>query len=155
MTDGIRLGDVALDLCQGRPVVVIGTFDYDAGEWSERNDYDLVSDNYGNQRLGAAPTDAVFEAVYCSSAKSEPSRSYTFPESRLLRIEHEAATDDGERLQTRLTRQVLADLFAAANAEDVDTLGGIATAAFDESLARDALELAETRSAVTGEDASH
>lgn len=143
MTDDIRLGDVALDLCQGRPVLIVGTFDYDAAEWSARNDYDLVADNYGNQRLGATPSDAVFEAVYCSSAKSEPSRSYTFPESRLLRIEHEAATD--ERLQTRLARQVLADLFAAANAEDVDTLGGIATAAFDESLARDALELAETR----------
>ena len=143
MSDGIQLGDVVLDLCQGRPMLVIGVFDYDAAEWSERNDYDLVGDNYGNQRLGAAPTDAVFECLYCSNAKSEPNRSYTFPESRLLRIEHEAATD--ERLQTRLARQVLADLFAAANAADVDTLGGIATKAFDETLARDALELAETR----------
>jgi hypothetical protein len=122
--------------------MVVGTHDVDAGTWSEQEGYDLMA-NYANSRFDTRPTDAVYEAVYCSSLKSEPSRSYTFPESRLLRIEHEAATD--ERLQTRLTRQMLADLFAAAAPEDVDTLGGIATAAFDEGLARDGLELAETR----------
>ena len=145
MRSDIQLGDVALDLAQGRPVLVTGTHDADAAEWSAREGYDLVNDNYANARLGTTPDDAVFDAIYCSSAKSAPGKTYAFPESRLLRIEHEAATDEGERLQTRLTRQVLADLFAAANEADVDTLGGIATKAFDETLARDALELAETR----------
>lgn len=146
MTDDIQLGDVCLDLAQGRPVLVVGTHDGDAAEWSDKNDYDLC-ENYANSRLGAAPSDAVFDCVYCSSCKSEPSKDYAFPESRLLRIEHESATE--ERLQTRLARQALADLFAAANEDDVDTLGGIATAAFDETLARDALELAETRPEAT------
>lgn len=146
MTENIQLGDVCLDLVQGRPVQVIGVHDGDAADWSDRNNYDLC-ENYGNSRLGAAPSDAVFDCVYCSSAKSEPSKDYAFPESRLLRIEHESAA--GERLQTRLIRQALADLFAAANDDDVDTLGGIATKAFGEALARDALELAETRSEVS------
>lgn len=142
MTDDIQLGDVCLDLAQGRPVMVVGTHDGDAAEWSDRNDYDLCG-NYANARLGASPTDAVYDCVYCSSLKSEPGKDYAFPESRLVRVEHESAA--GERLQTRLARQALADLFAAAHEGDVDTLGGIASKAFDEDLAREALELAETR----------
>jgi len=147
MTEDIRLGDVALDVAQGRPVMVVGTHDIDAGTWSEQEGYDLMA-NYANSRFDTRPTDAVFDCVYCSSLTSEPSKTYCFPASRLARVEHEAATD--ERLQTRLTRQVLADRFAAAAPADIDTLGGIATAAFDEALARDGLELAETRS--EGED---
>lgn len=147
MSDDIQIGDVVLDLAQGRPMLVTDTYDYDAAEWSERNDYDLCG-NYANARLGAAPTDAVFECIYVGSIRSEPSKSYDFPVSRLARIEHESAV--GERVQERLTRQVLADLFAAAREADVDTLGGIASAAFDEGLARDAHELAETREVLEG-----
>lgn len=148
MSDDIQLGDVVLDLAQGRPMLVTDTYDYDAAEWSERNNYDLCG-NYGNARLGASPTDAIFECVYVGSIRSEPSKSYDFPEARLARIEHESAVD--ERVQTRLTRQILADLFEATNMDDVDTLGGIATAAFGEELARDALELAKTREVITDE----
>lgn len=150
MSDDIQVGDVCLDLAQGRPVMVVGTHDGDAADWSERNDYALV-ENYANARLGAEPTDAVFDCVYCSNAKSEPSKDYAFPESRLLRIEHESAT--GERLQTRLTRQVLADLAAAAREwDDEDMVDQVALLASDAGysgdLIRTAIELAMTREVI-------
>ena len=143
MTDDIQLGDVVIDLAQGRPMQVIEAYDERAAAFSEGKSFDLL-EVYGNERLGVTADDRVYECVYCSSIKSEPSRSYAFPESRIARVDVNAA-DGGPRLSDRIARQVLADLFAAANESDVDTLGGIATKAFDETLARDALELAETR----------
>jgi len=72
----IQIGDVALDLAQGRPVHVVGDTGKTAVEWSEANDYDLKS-NYGNARLGTAPHDPVFDVVY---RRSRPSASGLDPE---------------------------------------------------------------------------
>ena len=112
MTD-ITIGDVCLDLAQGRPVLVVSDTRQTAAEWSGDNNYDLV-ENYGNARLGTTPDDRVFDVVYCSDAKSKPSKTYAYPESRLLRIEAEAATDDGLRVHERIARDVLEDVFSAA-----------------------------------------
>lgn len=112
MTD-IQAGDVALDLTQGRPVHVLEDTGQTAAEWSEANDYALC-ENYGNSRLDAAEGDRVYDVVYCSSANSEPSKTYAMPESRLLRIETEVA-DDGEAVADRIKRELLADLFAEAH----------------------------------------
>jgi len=108
----IRIGDVCLDLAQGRPVHVIERYEGDAAEWSEANDYDLCG-NYANDRLAAASDDAVYECVYCSNAKSEPSKTYAFPESRLLRIETEAADARGQ-VYDRVARDLLERLFISA-----------------------------------------
>jgi len=113
MTDAdIQVGDVALDLAQGRPVHVLADTGLTAAEWSELEGYDLCG-NYGNSRLGAEPDDRVFDVVYCSNAKSEPSKTYAFPESRLLRIETEAADARGQ-VYDRVARDLLERLFISA-----------------------------------------
>ena len=114
----IRVGDVCLDLAQGRPVHVIQDTGLDAVEWSDANGYELL-ENYGNSRLGASSGDRVYDVVYCSSAKSEPSKSYAMPESRLLRIETEAA-DDGRPVADRAVRDVLEQLYDLAMTLDTD-----------------------------------
>lgn len=118
MSEPIQVGDVCLDLTQGRPVHVIEDTGQTAAEWSDANDYELC-ENYGNSRLEAADDDAVYECVYCSSAKSEPSRTYAFPESRLLRIETEAA-DDGRPVYERVAVDILEAMFSHALARNED-----------------------------------
>lgn len=154
MTD-LQVGDVALDLAQGRPVHVVSETGLTAAEWSELNDYELC-ENYGNERLDATPEDRVFDVVYCSSAKSEPSKTYAMPESRLLRVETERA-DDGRPVAERVRAALLADLFAEAqhvgNGDLSDALTAIATAVCDETLvdsARSEVEQARGASAVAG-----
>lgn len=112
MREPIHVGDVALDLAQGRPVHVVEDCGQTAAEWSEQNNYELT-ENYGNGRLGATDDDAVYEVVYCSNAKSEPSKTYAMPESRLLRIETEAA-DGGRPAADRVAVDVLEQLFDLA-----------------------------------------
>lgn len=143
--DGIKIGDVALDLAQGRAVHVIEQYDGTAKEWSDENDYE-ITENYGNSRLGAEETDAVFEVVYCNNAKSEPSRSYAMPESRLLRIETESA-DGGKQVYDRITLEVLDRLFQEANKDDENSVLLLEHLAeesgFSDELIGEAKELAE------------
>jgi hypothetical protein len=107
--DTLSVGDVALDQTQGRPVHIVEATGQTAAEWSDANDYELC-ENYGNERCGAEPSDMVFEVVYCSNAKSRPSKTYAMPESRLMRIETEAA-DDGRPVADRIAIEVLAGVF--------------------------------------------
>ena len=132
MTDEIQVGDVCLDLCQGRPVHVIEGTLRTAAEWSNDNGYDLV-ENYGNARLGTTPNDLVYEVVYCSDATSQPSKTYAMPESRLLRVETEAA-DEGRPVADRVALDVLEGLFDAAYRSGSDR-----TLSILEALAQDAL----------------
>jgi len=152
MTD-IQVGDVALDLAQGRPVHVVEQFDGDAEQWSDANNYDLT-DNYGNSRLGASEDDAVFEVVYCSSAKSEPTKTYAMPAARLLRIETEAA-DDGRPVRERIVRDVLETIMKNADDArmdaDADTISAL-TAGLDPEVVSEAYELADVEQTITAED---
>jgi len=117
MTDyQIGVGDVCLDLAQGRPVHVVEATDLTAAGWSELNNYELC-ENYGNSRLGASADDAVFEVVYCSSLKSEPSKTYAMPASRLGRVETEAG-DEGRPVRDRVIEALVARLFGVAIDED-------------------------------------
>ncbi|MFW5896204.1 MAG: hypothetical protein ACOCUA_02350 [archaeon] len=152
MTD-LQVGDVALDMAQGRPVHVVADTGQTAREWSDANGYDLL-ENYGNGRLGVGPEDRVFDVVYCSDASSKPSKTYAFPESRLLRVETEAA-DDGRPVADRVRVDVLEALLTLAKTLDEnwsveptsfdDAMGKlIANAeAIDDDLAGEAVELAE------------
>lgn len=143
---GIQVGDVCLDLTQGRPVHVLEDTGETAAEWSERNDYELV-ENYGNSRLDAAPEDRVFDVVYCSSVKSEPSKTYAMPESRLLRVETEAA-DDGRLVYERVLQDVLETLLLASRYAGTHEYNWLheraaAVADWDQDLVDEAAELAE------------
>jgi hypothetical protein len=153
----IQVGDVCLDLTQGRPVHVVEDTGQTAADWSEANDYELC-ENYGNSRLDAADDDAVFECVYCSSAKSEPSRTYAFPESRLLRIETEAA-DDGRRVYDRVAVDLLEAMFAHALGRDEDLeaawLQELAVAVgVDADAVDEAWELADVAQTIGSEEVS-
>jgi len=77
----IKLGDVCLDLAQGRPVHVIADTGQTVAEWSEANNYNLL-DNYGNSRFDTTNDERVFDVVYCSNLKSRSSKTYAYPESR-------------------------------------------------------------------------
>jgi hypothetical protein len=132
MTADIQIGDVCLDLTQGRPVHVIEDTGLTAAEWSEQESYKLT-ENYGNGRLGATDEDSVFEVVYCSSAKSQPSKTYAMPESRLLRIETEAA-DDGRQVYDRVVRDVLEALFDLAMTLDEDW--AVEPSGFDDAMGK-------------------
>lgn len=158
MSDEIRVGDVALDLTQGRPVHIVEDTEQTVAEWSGDNDYDLEA-NYGNSRLGTGPNERVYDVVYCSSAKSEPSKTYAMPASRLLRIETEAA-DDGRPVADRIARDVLERLMGCAamldggpDADDIEMLARYE--AFDADLvtaARECVDVEQTISA-EGDDA--
>ena len=151
MTDGgtdvddIRVGDVCLDLSQGRPVQVVEALSQNAAEWSNNNGYDLLG-NYANDRLESEPGDAVFECVYVGSIQSEPSKTYAFPESRLVRIEVEAG-DEGRRVDERIAVDVLESLFDAAlrsgSDETKSVLRNLAQDAFGRDMTSEARELAE------------
>lgn len=160
MTD-IQVGDVCLDLCQGRAVHVIEDTDMAADEWSEANGYGLV-DNYGNSRMGATTDDSVFEVVYCNNLKSQPSKTYAMPSSRLGRVETEAA-DDGRPVADRVRSQVLESLFTAAQAIDFDAVGFESSdapvrrlaseAGFPDDVIDEARELADVEQTIGGDDA--
>jgi len=145
MAEDIQVGDVCLDLAQGRPVHVLADTGQTAAEWSDANGYDLL-DNYGNSRFDAASDDRVYDVVYCSSVKSEPSKTYAFPESRLLRVETEA-DDDGRTIYERVAFDVLVELFDAAYRSGSDatlsTLEALAQDATRKDLTTAARELAE------------
>jgi len=154
MSNPIQVGDVCLDLAQGRPVHIVEDLQQTAAEWSDANNYKLC-ENYGNDRLGATDDDAVYEVVYCSNAKSEPSKTYAMPESRLLRVETEAA-DGGRPVADRAARNVLESLFAAAHhddAPDTDALKTLAySAGIEMALVDEAAELADVERTVANDD---
>jgi len=154
-TDAPEIGDVALDLAQGRPVHIIADTGQTADDWSEQHNYDLV-DNYGNSRFGATADDRIYDVVYCSSAKSEPSKSYAMPESRLLRIETEAA-DDGPPVIERIQRDLLADImglyYGADDADRIDSLAQRArVAGMSDDMVEQAQELADIEHTVAVDD---
>jgi hypothetical protein len=103
----IEPGDVALDLAQGRPVQVVDHAADSVTEWEQSHDYDLL-ENYGNKRLNASADDTVWTCVYVGQIRSRPTKSYDFPESRLARIETEAAL--GERVQAVIVREFVRDV---------------------------------------------
>jgi len=84
--------------------------------------------------------------VYVGSIQSEPSKTYAFPTSRLVRIEVEAG-DEGRRVDERIAVDVLESLFDAAlrsgSDETKSTLRNLAQDAFGRDMTSEARELAE------------
>jgi len=95
------------------------------------------------------------EAVHCSSAKSEPSKTYAMPESRLLRIETEAA-DGGRAVYERVAREALEAVFDSMYRNESLTDGDVAAVAqhvggLDPDLVDEARELAEVKQTIGGD----
>lgn len=150
-----RIGDPVMDAAQGRPMIVIDAPDETVATWSESNDYDLTA-NYANEKFGASTGEPVVECIYVSDVRSEPSKTYTFPASRLRLIDVHHA-DDGRRLYDRVARDLLEAVFAAAmQADDValDTVVRLSRRAgvVDPSAIDEARELADIAMGLDGGD---
>jgi len=91
-----KVGDPVVDLAQGRPMLVVRTPAKNMAEWSGDNGYDLA-ENYANSKFDPQPDEPVVECVYVSDIRSEPSKTYTFPVSRVALIDVHHA-DDGRRV---------------------------------------------------------
>jgi hypothetical protein len=156
-TNPYKIGDPVMDGAQGRPMVVVNAPDETVSEWSEANNYDLL-DNYANGRFDPDPDEAVVECVYVSDVRSEPSKTYTFPTSRVWLIDVHHA-DGGRRLAGRVVVETLAAVMQAAdefadvpiNRADVGQLARYA--GMDESVVSEALELADVERTIGEADA--
>jgi len=152
----IQLGDPVIDLANGRSMIVLEQVAGRADDWSERNDYDLTG-NYGNERCGAEPSDAVFECAYVASLQSEPSKTYAFPESRLGRPAYERASAEHGRVYDLVARDVLRRLFADARTDEdcympeADVLDAVARdVGLGDELVDEARELADVDRIIGG-----
>ena len=147
-----QIGDPVMDAAQGRAMVVVRAADETVREWSERENYELT-DNYANAKFGASDAEAVVECVYVSDVRSEPSKTYTFPASRLRLIDAHHA-DDGLRIAERVRLNVLEALFTAARSEsdalDATDVAHLADhAGIDHDLINIASDLARAETQVT------
>jgi len=148
-----KTGDPVVDLAQGRPMVVLDAPAETVREWSDRENYDLT-DNYANAKLGARDDEAVVRCAYISDIRSEPSKDYTFPTSRVALIDAHHA-DDGRRLYDRVAVEVLSRLFTAAMAwtdAEVSVVESMAVGEFDMEIIEEARELADVEQTITTDE---
>ena len=145
-TNPFHKGDPVMDAAQGRPMVVLDAPNQTVAEWSEANNYDLT-ENYANSKFDAAADEFVVRCVYVSDVRSEPSKDYTFPVSRVRLIDAHHA-DDGMRVADRVAVDLLKQLFGAALDHDhtatvADVAALVAEAGVDDEVASLGQELAE------------
>ena len=145
-TNPFRTGDPVMDAAQGRPMVVLNAPNQTAAEWSEANNYDLTG-NYANSKFDAVDDEFVVRCAYVSDVRSEPSKDYTFPVSRVRLIDAHHA-DDGMRVADRVAVDLLERLYGAAIDHDhtptvADVAALVAEAGVDEEVASLGQELAK------------
>lgn len=157
MTDNpFKTGDPVVDLAQGRPMVVLDAPDETVREWSDRENYELT-ENYANGKLDARDDETVVRCVYVSDIRSEPSKDYTFPASRVALIDAHHA-DGGRRVFDRVAVEVLARAFESMQRyetfeeHDIDAvarhIGGVSPGVVEE-----ARELADVEQTIGTDDA--
>jgi len=149
-----KTGDPVVDLAQGRPMVVLDAPAETVREWSDRENYDLT-DNYANAKLGARDDEAVVRCAYISDIRSEPSKDYTFPTSRVALIDAHHA-DDGRRLYDRVAVEILENLMVGAEMDNGDISKGdiaqLATYTVSQSLISEASELADLEQTIPAKE---
>jgi hypothetical protein len=118
MREDYRIGDPVMDAAQGRAMIVVSDPTETVAEWSERENYSLT-ENYANGKFDPDPDEPAVECVYVSDVRSEPSKTYTFPASRLRLIDVHHA-DDGRRIAERAVLGVLEQLFDLAMTLDAE-----------------------------------
>jgi len=149
-----KTGDPVVDLAQGRPMVVLDAPAETVREWSDRENYDLT-DNYANAKLGARDDEAVVRCAYISDIRSEPSKDYTFPTSRVALIDAHHA-DDGRRLYDRVAVEILENLMVGAEMDNGDISKGdiaqLATYTVSQSVNSEASELADLEQTIPAKE---
>ena len=145
-TNPFCTGDPVMDAAQGRPMVVLNAPNQTVAEWSEANNYDLT-ENYANSKFDAVDDEFVVRCAYVSDVRSEPSKDYTFPVSRVRLIDAHHA-DDGMRVADRVAVDLLERLYGAAIDHDhtptvADVAALVAEAGVDEDVASLGQELAK------------
>jgi len=112
-------GDVAIDLAQSSPVIVLRreadtVMDY-MNDHGDRMDRHLL-DYPGNHLTGATEGDTVYRCVFVpNDVKSDEWRTYDYPETRLARVPAENSDDTVYRVQHSATIRVLSRLIDAAD----------------------------------------
>ena len=104
-----RRGDPVMDAAQGRAMIVLDAPEQTVAEWSDANNYELT-ENYANSKFAASEEEYVVECVYVSDVRSEPSKTYTFPASRLRLIDAHHA-DGGRRIGSRVIQDFTIEFF--------------------------------------------
>jgi hypothetical protein len=150
MTD-YKIGDPVVDLAQGRPMIVLEAPDMTVAQWSESNNYELA-ENYANGKLGTTDDEGVVRCVYVSDIRSEPSKDYTFSESRVALIDAHHA-DDGRRMYDRVAVDVLEQLLGEFVGTDIESdITTAATELFGVEIVDVAKELADVEQTIGGDD---
>ena len=142
MTNPYQVGDPVMDAAQGRPMVVLDAPNQTVAEWSEANNYDLT-ENYANSKFDAVDDEFVVRCAYVFDVRSEPSKDYTFPVSRVRLIDAHHA-DDGMRVADRVAVDFLERLFGAALDHDhTPTVAGVAALVAEAGVNEDVASLGQ------------
>lgn len=93
MTTAIESGDVVVDLASGSPMQVVGIASQQAG------DHPMVAGDAVGLMFGMDEDDVVYDCVFLPTPGdrlSPPTKTYAYPESRILRYPVENALE-GDR----------------------------------------------------------
>ncbi|MFB6071119.1 MAG: hypothetical protein ABEJ76_08860 [Halanaeroarchaeum sp.] len=147
MSEEILAGDVVIDLSQGIPLQVVSQSTKTAGE-HEYTRGDRVAEMFGVEA-----DEPVYECVFLPTPEdqiSPPKRTYSYPESRLVRFPSEAGTTL-DRLQTELRSRALRSLVDAADEDLRGAILALVEDVYDDRTADLLAELAEARGVSRGE----
>lgn len=113
--DAIQAGDVVVDLASGKALQVVSKSATPAGE------HDQTRSDATAEMFDADADEPVFNCVFLPDGErvSPPSKTYAYPESRLLRYPVEDA-GDGKRIQHHLIAAILTDLAEAVAGTPAD-----------------------------------
>lgn len=134
----IAIGDVVVDLSRGVSLQVVRLSTQRAGEHP-----DVRSDRTAAM-FDVADSELVFDCVFLpdgTDAVSPPSKTYSYPQSRLLRYPVEEATDSA-RLQREWLTNVLEDLTVAAAEMDGREQEGVHRA-IEKAFGREVADIAQ------------
>jgi len=119
MNNPYQVGDPVMDAAQGRAMIVLGVPNQTVAEWSNDNGYDLL-ENYANAKFDPSPNEGVVRCAYLGNVRSDPSKDYTFPVSRVRLIDAHHA-DDGDRIADRIADRVAVDVLSAVFGAALDS----------------------------------
>ena len=121
VSDEIGVGDVVVDLATGKSLQVLSTAMQSAGEHPQTRSDDTAS------MFGAEPDEPVYNCVFLPNGErvSAPSKTYAYPDSRLLRYPVEQAHDGGDTQSIMRTSVVEELVNAGLQIDDADALDGL------------------------------
>jgi hypothetical protein len=141
--EAISTGDIVVDLASGKALQVVGKSVQTVGEHPQTRSDDTAA------MFGAHSAETVFDCVFLPDGEkvTPPTKTYAYPESRLLRYPVENATEYDGDIQTWL-RTAFLDELANAAAENDRLTAAVSKAvreAYGEDLEATFRELIETK----------